>query len=107
MRKQDTPDRDDGLAVDTALPQFKPPPLYSVILLNDDYTPMDFVAQVLQTFFYMDAVQADVIVWHIHLHGRGICGVYTRDIAEAKVHQVNHYARSHQHPLLCIMEETT
>jgi ATP-dependent Clp protease adaptor protein ClpS len=96
---------DDGLAVQTAKPQLKQPPLYKVILLNDDYTPMEFVVLVLQTFFHMSREKATQIMLHVHTRGVGVCGVFTRDIAETKVHQVNEYARSNQHPLLCTMEE--
>ncbi|GIX21401.1 MAG: ATP-dependent Clp protease adapter protein ClpS [Gammaproteobacteria bacterium] len=96
---------DPGLAVQTEKPRLKPPPLYKVVLLNDDYTPMDFVVEVLQVFFGMDRHKATQIMLQVHTRGRGVCGVYTRDIAETKVAQVNNYAREHQHPLLCIMEE--
>lgn len=97
---------DDGdLAVKTAAPKLKPPPLYKVMLLNDDYTPMEFVVLVLQTFFHMDEEQATKIMLNVHHKGIGVCGVYTRDIAETKVSQVNDYSRNNQHPLLCTMEE--
>lgn len=96
----------DGLAVEAEKPKLKRPPLYKVILLNDDYTPMDFVVEVLQIFFGMDRHKATQIMLHVHTRGKGVCGVYTHDIAETKVSQVNSYSREHQHPLLCIMEET-
>jgi len=96
---------DDGLAVQTAKPRLQQPPLYKVILLNDDYTPMEFVVLVLQTFFHLNEEKATQIMLHVHTRGVGVCGVYTRDIAETKVHQVNDYARSNQHPLLCTMEK--
>ena len=79
--------------------------MYKVLLLNDDYTPMEFVVQVLETFFRMDREKATQIMLHVHTRGVGVCGVYTRDIAETKVQQVNDYSRSNQHPLLCTMEE--
>jgi ATP-dependent Clp protease adaptor protein ClpS len=82
-----------------------PPRMYKVLLLNDDYTPMDFVIAVLQRFFAMDTEQATRIMLKVHTEGRGICGVYPRDIAATKVEQVSTFARQHQHPLACVMEE--
>ena len=93
-----------GLAVETAKPELARPPLYSVLLLNDDYTPMDFVVEVLVRFFVMDIERATQVMLHVHTRGRGVCGVFTREIAESKVAQVNEYARMNQHPLLCTME---
>ena len=98
-------DHDDGLAVQEAKPKLKPPPMYKVILLNDDYTPMDFVIEVLQTFFQHDREKATQIMLHVHTRGAGVCGVFTREIAETKVNQVNEFSREHHHPLLCTMEE--
>jgi ATP-dependent Clp protease adaptor protein ClpS len=98
-------DQDNGVIVEKARPKLKPPPLYKVILLNDDYTPMEFVVQVLEYFFGMSREKATQIMLHVHTRGRGVCGVYTRDIAETKVAQVNDYSRTHNHPLLCTMEE--
>ena len=83
----------------------KKPSLYKVLLLNDDYTPMDFVVLVLQQFFAMDIEKATQVMLHVHTRGRGACGVYTREVAESKVSQVNEYARMSQHPLLCTMEK--
>ncbi len=83
----------------------KPPRMYKVVLLNDDYTPMDFVISVLQRFFSLDTEQATRIMLKVHNEGRGVCGVFPRDIAATKVEQVIAYARQHQHPLACIMEE--
>jgi ATP-dependent Clp protease adaptor protein ClpS len=94
-----------GLALQEAKPKLKRPPLYKVMLLNDDYTPMEFVVQVLEYFFRMDREKATQIMLHVHTRGVGVCGVFTREIAETKVAQVNDYARSNQHPLLCTMEE--
>jgi ATP-dependent Clp protease adaptor protein ClpS len=82
-----------------------PPPLYKVLLLNDDYTPMDFVVSVLQRFFSMNREQATRTMLKVHNEGRGLCGVYPRDIAATKVEQVAAYARENQHPLVCVMEE--
>ncbi|MFO1352164.1 MAG: ATP-dependent Clp protease adapter ClpS [Gammaproteobacteria bacterium] len=99
------PARDPDVVVEKARPKLKAPPLYKVILLNDDYTPMEFVVYVLEIFFGMNREKATQIMLHVHTRGRGVCGVYTREIAETKVSQVNDFARSHQHPLLCTMEE--
>lgn len=105
MSEQERHDHGDGLAVQTAKPKLKRPPLYKVMLLNDDYTPMEFVIQVLETFFQMDQEKATQIMLHVHTRGVGVCGVYTKDIAETKVQQVNDYSRNNQHPLLCTMEQ--
>jgi ATP-dependent Clp protease adaptor protein ClpS len=83
----------------------KPSKMYTVLLLNDDYTPMDFVVEVLQRFFFMTSDLATKIMLEVHNQGRASCGIFTRDIAETKVVQVNEYARRSQHPLLCLMEE--
>lgn len=85
--------------------EIQPPAMYKVILLNDDYTPMDFVVEILQRFFRMDIDAATQVMLSVHYEGKGICGVYTADIAETKVDQVNRFARKHEHPLLCIMEK--
>ena len=82
-----------------------PPPLYTVLLLNDDFTPMDFVVHVLQKFFSMDRERAMEIMLKVHMEGQGICGIYSRDVAATKVDQVTAYARENQHPLACVMEE--
>ncbi len=95
----------DGLVVQESTPKVKRPPLYKVILLNDDFTPMEFVVEVLMNFFGMTEEQATQIMLHVHTRGIGVCGVYTRDVAETKVKQVSDYSRQHQHPLLCTMEE--
>jgi len=97
-------ENDHGLLVETDKPEVAPPPQYQVMLLNDDYTPMDFVVTVLQDFFAMDLDKATQVMLHVHTRGRGICGVYTREVAETKVAQVNEFARMNQHPLLCTME---
>jgi ATP-dependent Clp protease adaptor protein ClpS len=81
------------------------PPLYQVLWLTDDFTPMDFVVHVLQSIFRMDHDRAMRIMLEVHTEGRGICGIYTRDIAASKVEQVANLAREHQHPLACVMEE--
>jgi ATP-dependent Clp protease adaptor protein ClpS len=84
----------------------KRPPLYKVLLLNDDYTPMDFVVVVLQTVFAMSREMATQVMLQVHREGMGVCGTYTREVATAKVGQVIDIARKHQHPLQCTMEET-
>jgi ATP-dependent Clp protease adaptor protein ClpS len=96
---------DHGLAVETAKPEVIRPPLYQVLLLNDDFTPMDFVVEVLQVFFAMNREKATQVMLHVHTRGRGVCGIFTRDVAESKVTQVNEFSRMHQHPLLCSMEK--
>lgn len=100
-----SPDSERGLVVEPAKPQLKQPPLYKVVLLNDDYTPMDFVVRILEDFFSMNREKATQVMLHVHTRGRGVCGVYTHDIAETKVAQVNEFSRRHQHPLLCTLEE--
>ena len=105
MSDENQIDSDHGLAVQEAKPKLKKPPLYKVLLMNDDYTPMEFVVDVLETFFAMDREKATQIMLHVHTKGYGVCGVYTRDVAETKVTLVNDYSRNHQHPLLCDMEE--
>jgi ATP-dependent Clp protease adaptor protein ClpS len=94
-----------GTAVEESRPRVSRPPLYQVVLLNDDFTPMDFVVEVLQRFFRMDRHRATQIMLHVHTQGKGICGVFTYEIAETKVAQVNDHSRKHQHPLLCTMEQ--
>jgi ATP-dependent Clp protease adaptor protein ClpS len=96
---------DEGVAVQEARPKVKKPPMYKVVLLNDDYTPMEFVVEILETFFNMDRPRATQVMLHVHTRGKGVCGIYTRDVAETKVEQVNGYSRKHQHPLLCSMEK--
>ena len=86
------------------LPALKEPRKYKVVLLNDDYTPMDFVVNILKHFFHFNEEIAVQVMLQVHMHGRGVCGVFTRDVAETKVLLVNEYARSNQHPLLCSME---
>jgi len=83
----------------------QPPPMYKVMLNNDDYTPMEFVIDVLCRFFNMDGDKANQIMLTVHYQGKAVCGVFTAEIAETKVMQVNQYARKHQHPLLCSMEQ--
>ncbi len=96
----------EGTAVlEREVDKLRQPPLYQVLLLNDDFTPMDFVVYVLQHIFRMDHDRAMLIMLEVHTEGRGICGVYTKDIAASKVEKVVNLAREHQHPLACVMEE--
>ncbi len=99
-------DNDHGLALQPAKPQLKKPPLYKVILLNDDFTPMGFVIDILMQFFGMQEDLATRVMLQIHTQGVGVCGTYTKEVAETKVFIVNQHSRDHQHPLLCSMEET-
>jgi ATP-dependent Clp protease adaptor protein ClpS len=96
----------DGSVLEVERTRLKPPPLYKVILLNDDYTPMDFVIVVLQTVFAMSREKATQVMLQVHREGMGVCGTYTREVAAAKVDQVVNIARKYQHPLQCTMEET-
>lgn len=97
-------DEEHGLAVQEGEPELKRPPMYKVILLNDDFTPMEFVVHVLESFFGMARHQAVKVMLAVHHDGKGVCGTYTREVAESKVAQVNEYSRKHQHPLMCSME---
>lgn len=103
--QKDSQPEGPGAEVEEARPEVKRPPLYKVLLLNDDFTPMDFVVEVLQRFFRMDRDRATQIMLNVHTHGKGVCGVFTYEIAETKVAQVNEYSKKHQHPLLCTMEQ--
>jgi len=94
----------DGPIAQEAKPQLQKPVLFKVILLNDDYTPMEFVVEILERFFAKNREDATRIMIHVHQKGMGICGVYTREIAETKARQVMDYAREQKHPLQCTME---
>lgn len=94
-----------GLAVATAKPALKPPAMFKVMLLNDDYTPMDFVVEILETFFSMNREQATRVMLTVHTQGKAVCGIYSRDVAETKAAQVVDYARRHQHPLMANIEQ--
>ncbi len=83
----------------------KPPPMFKVMILNDDYTPMDFVVIVLQKFFSLNQEKATAVMLKVHREGMGVCGVYSKDVAATKVDQVRSYAKQYQHPLQCLMEE--
>jgi ATP-dependent Clp protease adaptor protein ClpS len=96
---------DQGLSVLESRPKLKRPRMYKVVLHNDDYTPMEFVVLLLEQIFGMSREKATQVMLHVHTRGKGVCGVFTKDIAETKVAQVNEYSRQNQHPLLCAMEE--
>ena len=95
---------DTGTIILEDKPDLKEPPMYQVVLLNDDFTPMEFVVEVLETFFNKDREAATRVMLTVHTMGKAVCGSYTRDIAETKAAQVNQYARESQHPLLCEIE---
>ncbi len=97
--------KQDELVLEAQRTRVSPPPLYKVLLLNDDFTPMDFVVVVLQKYFGMDRERATRVMLQVHREGMGICGVFPRDIAATKVELVISFARQHQHPLACVMEE--
>ena len=98
------PDRGTGVLEAPAKPKLKKPPLFKVVLLNDDYTPMEFVIDVLQVFFGMNREKATQIMLAVHTTGRATCGIFTRDIAETESAQVNQYAQDNEHPLVSIIE---
>lgn len=93
------------LAVEEARPKLKRPSLYQVVLINDDYTPMEFVVEILESVFGMERTRATRVMLEVHTKGKGICGVFSYEIAETKVAQVTTIAQQQQHPLLCTMEE--
>ncbi|MGQ0652248.1 MAG: ATP-dependent Clp protease adapter ClpS [Betaproteobacteria bacterium] len=94
----------DDTVLEARRSKLKPPPMFKVMLLNDDYTPMEFVVVVLQKFFGMTRERATQVMLKVHREGIGICGVFPRDVANTKVQQVAAYSRKHQHPLQCVME---
>ncbi len=96
--------QEGSVSVQAARPKLKRPPMYKVIILNDDYTPMDFVVMILEKFFAMNREKATRIMLQVHTRGAGVCGIFSRDIAETKVAQVENYSRQHNHPLKCTME---
>ncbi|MDF1780363.1 MAG: ATP-dependent Clp protease adapter ClpS [Alcanivoracaceae bacterium] len=98
------PGRQGDLAVEEARPRLKPPAMYKVVLFNDDYTPMDFVVEILEGFFSMNREQATRIMLTVHTEGKAVCGIFTRDVAETKAALVMDYARENQHPLMCEVE---
>jgi len=98
-------DADTGVITENAKPKVAKPPLYKVLLLNDDYTPMEFVVYLLMQLFNMSQDKAEQVMLHIHTKGLGVCGIFPREIAETKVRQTLELARKNQHPLQCTMEK--
>ncbi len=105
MSNENIRDHEHGVAIAESKPEVKQPPMYKVLLLNDDYTPMDFVVQVLRKYFHKTADQATKVMLQVHYEGHGVAGIYTAEIAETKVAQVNDLSRANDHPLMCTMEE--
>ena len=95
---------DDSTVVEQSRPELKKPRMFQVVLLNDDYTPMEFVVELIEQFFYKSRENATRIMLKIHTEGKGVCGIYTEDVAETKAAVVNQYSLDHQHPLLCEVE---
>lgn len=95
---------DDSTVVEQSRPKLKKPRMFQVVLLNDDYTPMEFVVELIEQFFYKSRENATQIMLKIHTEGKGVCGIYTEDVAETKAAVVNQYSLDHQHPLLCEVE---
>ena len=104
IKKRDDDDQSTGVVVKTK-PKTRKPSMYKVLMLNDDYTPMEFVVHVLERFFSKNREEAHTIMMHVHRRGVGICGVFTYEVAETKVTQVMDFARQHQHPLQCTLEK--
>ncbi len=104
MSQSDEYDSDKNLGVVEAEPKLKRPAMFQVVLMNDDYTPMDFVIDILRKFFSMSSEKATRVMLQVHTEGKGICGVYTVDVAETKVRLVNNCSKENQHPLLCMSE---
>ena len=104
--KNDLHHDDHDLAVEEVRPKLKRPPLFRVVLINDDYTPMEFVVEILESIFGMERPRATRVMLEVHTKGKGICGFYSYEIAETKVAQVMGIAQQQQHPLMCMMEES-
>lgn len=102
--ESDEPDHDGDLAIQESRPILKRPSMYKVIMMNDDYTPMDFVVETLELFFNLNREQATGVMLKVHTDGAAVCGVFTRDIAETKAAQVNQWSKENEHPLLCEIE---
>jgi ATP-dependent Clp protease adaptor protein ClpS len=96
----------DSTILEAQRSKVKQPPMFKVVLLNDDYTPMDFVVMVLQKFFSMNQERATQVMLRVHREGMGVCGVFPKDVAATKVEQVIGFSRKHEHPLQCVMEQT-
>ncbi|MFT5888222.1 MAG: ATP-dependent Clp protease adaptor protein ClpS [Zhongshania sp.] len=99
-------DPGNGITVQESKPKLKKPRMYAVVLLNDDFTPMEFVVEILEDFFYLDRQSATQVMLAVHTKGKGVCGIFTKDIAETKATMVNQYARDNGHPLLAETEES-
>lgn len=105
LSKEDHEDYADGnLLLEERKSEVKPPSLYQVVMLNDDYTPMEFVVHVLESFFSLDREKATRVMLQVHTEGKAVCGVYTKDVAETKAMQVIEYAQQNDHPLQCEIE---
>lgn len=104
--QKNTPDwqREDNTVVEESRPKLKKPRMFQVVLINDDYTPMEFVVELIEQFFYKSRESATRIMLKIHTEGKGVCGIYTEDVAETKAAVVNQYSMDHEHPLLCEIE---
>jgi len=102
---EDSKDASHGIAVAPVKPELQKPSMYQVVMLNDDYTPMDFVIEVLTLFFSMDIEKASQVMLAVHTQGKAVCGVFTKDIAETKAAQVVAFAKEHQHPLMCEVQQ--
>lgn len=103
-KKSEDYDSNTSALVELEEPKLKKPPLYRVILLNDDYTPMEFVIYVLQTFFGYDKEKSTQIMLAVHTKGKGVCGIYTKEVAETKSNQINNFAKQNEHPLVSDIE---
>lgn len=99
------PDQHHAVVLEEAKPKLKKPPLYKVVMMNDDFTPMEFVVEVLECFFFMNREQATRVMLTVHTEGKAVCGVFSRDVAESKADLVTDYARENQHPLMCQVEK--
>jgi ATP-dependent Clp protease adaptor protein ClpS len=104
MTKQNISSTDGEKQIDAVKKKVDPPPMYKVMLNNDDYTPMEFVIEVLVTYFNINSEKANQLMLAVHTQGRAVCGIFTAEIAETKVMQVNQHSRKYQHPLMCTME---
>jgi len=104
-QSDDEIDHDSSLMVQESRPDVEEPKRYRVILVNDDFTPMEFVVEILRIFFNLNEEAATRVMLNVHTKGQGVCGIFCKDIAETKVVMVNEFAKENEHPLLCIMEK--
>lgn len=104
QQSEDDHSHDHDIVIQEAKPQVKKPSMYRVVLINDDYTPMEFVIDVLMMFFSMDQEKSTKVMLAVHTEGKGVCGTFSKDVAETKAAQVNQFARDNKHPLLCEVE---